>query len=141
MSRSTPAGLEAVAIDAETFEALRQLDAVRRRAATSPEAPPTVDEVLDTLERAPREEARWRRRRIRSGVALPTGSRSSAGRDSTGAQDSVEFLKQLLELARALVGAERAEAEGDLDEFEVLDPDRGRADADPRGVRAARTSR
>ena len=37
----------------------------------------------------------------------------------------MEFLKQLLELARALVGAERAEADGSLDTFQVLDPDRG----------------
>lgn len=41
------------------------------------------------------------------------------------ARDSVEFLKRLLELARQFVGAERAEAEGRLDTFSVLDPDRG----------------
>jgi type I restriction enzyme, R subunit len=38
---------------------------------------------------------------------------------------SVEFLKLLLKLATDVVEAERADAEGRLDEFEVLDPDRG----------------
>ncbi len=42
-----------------------------------------------------------------------------------GAKDSVAFLKQLLGLAQAIVGAERADADGRLDAFQVLDPDRG----------------
>lgn len=41
------------------------------------------------------------------------------------ARDSVDFLKRMLELARQMVGAERAEAEGRLDRFQILDPDRG----------------
>jgi type I restriction enzyme R subunit len=43
----------------------------------------------------------------------------------TGAKDSVAFLKRLLDLARQLVEAERAEADGRLDQFQVLDPDKG----------------
>ena len=42
-----------------------------------------------------------------------------------GAKGSVEFLKRLLEVAREVVEAERADAEGRLDQFEVLDPDKG----------------
>ena len=38
---------------------------------------------------------------------------------------SVEFLKSLLDVARQVVEAERAEHDGRLDNFEVLDPDRG----------------
>jgi type I restriction enzyme R subunit len=41
------------------------------------------------------------------------------------AEASVEFLKQLLAVAKDLVEAERAEAEGKPDQFQVLDPDRG----------------
>jgi type I restriction enzyme R subunit len=41
------------------------------------------------------------------------------------ARDSVDFLKRMLDLARQMVGAERAEAEGRLDRFQILDPDRG----------------
>lgn len=38
---------------------------------------------------------------------------------------SVEFLKRLLELAKDVVETERAEAEGHLDQFQLLDPDKG----------------
>ena len=41
------------------------------------------------------------------------------------AEASVEFLKRLLELAKDMVEAERADAEGHLDQFQVLDPDKG----------------
>jgi type I restriction enzyme R subunit len=41
------------------------------------------------------------------------------------AVSSVEFLKSLLDVARQVVEAERAEHEGRLDSFEVLDPDKG----------------
>ncbi len=38
---------------------------------------------------------------------------------------SVEFLKQLLELAKDLVEAEKADEEGRLDDIKVVDPDKG----------------
>ena len=119
-------GLEAVAIDAETFEALRQLMLFGGDdGGAKPGKPlPSVDEVLDTVD------ARLARK-LHGGEVHPVW-RSLADRLEelraarlAGAKDSVEFLKQLLELARALVGAERAEADGRLDSFQVLDPDRG----------------
>ena len=117
------AASEAIAIDADTFEVLRQLELFGPdgfRAGTTP----TVDEVLDTVE------ARLRRKL--SGPATHPVWRALSVRLEelrqarvTGAKGSVEFLKSLLELARQVVGAERAEADGRLDSFEVLDPDRG----------------
>jgi len=41
------------------------------------------------------------------------------------ASASVEFLKRLLEVAKDLVTAERADEDGRLDEITVVDPDRG----------------
>lgn len=119
-------GLEAVAIDAETFEALRQLTlfGVGGEAPGPGKPLPSIDEVLETIE------ARLAKK-IHGGGTHPVW-RSLAERLEelrrarvAGAKDSVEFLKQLLELAQALVGAERAESDGQLDSFQVLDPDRG----------------
>ncbi len=118
-------GLEAVAIDAETFEALRQLTLFGGGdGPTSGKPLPSIDEVLDTLE------TRLARKLVGGGghpVWRSLADRLEELRRArlAGARDSVEFLKQLLELARALVGAERAEADGRLDSFQVLDPDRG----------------
>ncbi|MEN9646651.1 MAG: hypothetical protein RL238_3320 [Actinomycetota bacterium] len=115
-------GLESVAIDAEVFEALRQLDLFPDNGEPGP--PPTIDEVLDRLHRrlalklaGPNVHPVWRsladrledlrRQRVQSAAA------------------SVEFLKALLDVARQVVEAERAEHDGRLDEFEVLDPDKG----------------
>ena len=114
---------EAIAIDAGTFEALRQLqlfpaDGLARG------VPPTVDEVLDTVEGR-------LRRKILGPAVHPVWRALSARLEElrqarvAGAKDSVLFLKNLLDLARQVVGAERAEADGRLDQFEVLDPDRG----------------
>ncbi len=125
------AGLEAVAIDAGTLEALRQLELFEpgegsggRGTTGAHAAPPTVDEVLDTLEarlqaklRGPATHPVWR--------ALSERLEELRREKLAGAKDSVEFLKRLLDVARQLVGAERAEAEGRLDTFQVLDPDRG----------------
>ena len=114
---------EAIAIDAGTFEALRQLTIFDGE--PGPRAvPPTIDEVLDTVER--------RLRRKLAGPEIHPVWRALSERleelrlaHVTGAKDSVAFLKRLLDLARQLVGAERAEADGRLDQFQVLDPDRG----------------
>ncbi|MDO8485438.1 MAG: hypothetical protein Q7S35_10925, partial [Candidatus Limnocylindrales bacterium] len=116
-------GLEAVAIDAGTFEALRQLE-LFDASLVAGSVSPTVDDVLDTIE------ARLRRK-LAGGTTHPVWRTLSERLEELrrtrleGARDSVEFLKRLLELARQLVGAERAEADGRLDAFEVLDPDRG----------------
>ena len=70
--------------------------------------------------------------RLRGGTAPepraePVRCRAAAARRAhvAGAKDSVAFLQRLLDLARQMVGAERAEADGSLDRFQVLDPDLG----------------
>jgi len=116
-------GLESVAIDAGTFEALRQLELFDASVVVGSLAP-TVDDILDTIE------ARLRRK-LAGSTTHPVWRTLSERLEELrrtrleGAKDSVEFLKRLLELARQLVGAERAEADGRLDQFEVLDPDLG----------------
>ncbi|MFN8620616.1 MAG: HsdR family type I site-specific deoxyribonuclease [Chloroflexota bacterium] len=114
---------EAIAIDAGTFEALRQLD-LFPPAGQEPVEPPTVDEVLDTVEKrlrrkltGPTTHAVWR--------ALSERLEELRQARVAGAKDSVAFLKRLLDIARQVVEAERAEADGTLDSFQVLDPDRG----------------
>jgi type I restriction enzyme R subunit len=114
---------EAIAIDAGTFEALRQLTIFGDAPEPRPE-PPTVDEVLDTIE------ARLRRKLAGPPThqvwrALSERLEELRRARVAGAMDSVAFLKRLLDLARQLVEAERAEAEGRLDHFQVLDPDKG----------------
>ena len=120
----TDAEVEAIAIDAGTFEALRQLELFPPGGPEPPAEPPTVDEVLDTVER--------RLRRKLAGPATHPVWRALSERLEelrqarvAGAKDSVAFLKNLLDLARQVVEAERAEADGRLDQFQVLDPDRG----------------
>jgi type I restriction enzyme R subunit len=116
------AGLEAIAIDAGTLEALKQMELFPR--GRGPLEPPTVDDILDTL-------AGRLQRKLAGPGAHPVWRTLSARLEELrrvrmeSARDSVEFLKRLLELARQIVGAERAEAEGRLDRFQVLDPDRG----------------
>jgi type I restriction enzyme R subunit len=118
------AAAEAIAIDADTFEVLRQLELFPGDGPKPPEQPPTVDEVLDTIE------ARLRPK-LAGAQTHPVwrslSDRLEALRSAhvAGAAASVEFLTRLLEVARQVVEAERAEADGRLDEFEVLDPDRG----------------
>ena len=114
---------EAIAIDAGTFEALRQLTLFGD----------TTDDPRRAADR--RRGARHHRKRLKRKLAGPTvhpvwrtlSERLEELRQAhvAGAEDSVEFLKQLLEVARQFVEAERAEADGRLDEFEVLDPDNG----------------
>jgi type I restriction enzyme R subunit len=114
---------EAIAIDAETFEVLRQLELFDGGDRPVPE-PPTIEEVLDTIEKR-------LRRKLEGPVVHPVwrtlSERLEALRTArvAGATASVEFLKRLLEIARQVVEAERAEADGRLDDFEVLDPDKG----------------
>ena len=114
---------EAIAIDAGTFEALRQLAIFDDQPVPRP-VPPTIDEVLDTIEKR-------LRRKLAGPDAHPVWRALSERLEElrlahvTGAKDSVTFLKRLLDLARQLVEAERAEADGRLDQFQVLDPDKG----------------
>jgi type I restriction enzyme R subunit len=117
------AGLEAIAIDAETFGLLQQLD-LFPEGTVAGGPPPTIEAVLDTLE------ARLQHKLHGSDVHPVWRTLAERLEDLrrarlASARDSVEFLKRLLDIARQIVGAERAEAEGRLDAFQVLDPDRG----------------
>jgi len=119
----TDVASEAIAIDAETFEVLRQLEMFGDEPPEGRERP-SIDEVLDTIEK------RLRRKLVGTDVhpvwrALSERLEDLRKAHVAGATESVEFLKRLLEVAREVVGAERAEADGRLDEFQVLDPDKG----------------
>jgi type I restriction enzyme R subunit len=115
-------GLESVAIDAGVFDALRQLELLDLD-PDRPE-PPTVEDVLDTL-------AARLARRLTGDASHPVWVSLSARLEALrqakidSAAASVEFLKQILELARDLVAAEQADDVGRLDEVKVIDPDRG----------------
>ncbi len=114
---------EAIAIDADTFEVLRQLEMFGDEPPEGTERP-SIDEVLDTLEK------RLQRKLVGPDVhpvwrALSERLEELRKAHVAGATESVEFLKRLLDVAREVVGAERAEADGRLDEFEVLDQDKG----------------
>ncbi len=116
------ASTEAIAIDADTFEALRQLELFE--GPSDRREPPTVDAVLDTIEQ------RLRRKLAGPDVhpvwrALSERLEELRKAHVASATASVEFLKRLLDVAREVVEAERAEAEGRLDQFVVLDPDKG----------------
>lgn len=126
--RVTGTGLEEVVVDPDAIEAMRKL--IGQGKLDIPDDrdllqdPVTLDEVLTVIDR------RIRRRLIDH----PTGIyRSIADQIEklrrmaiTRAEDSVEFLKKALELARAAVEAERLESEGRLDEAEALhDPNIG----------------
>jgi type I restriction enzyme R subunit len=114
--------LENVAIDAELFESLRQLDLFPNEKAAS--KAPTAAEVLAKLE------ARIRARMDGTDphkVWLSLAERLELLRNQkiADAQASVEFLKYLLELATDIMQAERADDDGRLDEIKVLDPRKG----------------
>jgi type I restriction enzyme R subunit len=116
-------GLETVAVDAEVFEALRQMQ-LWPPDEPEPVDPPTVEEALDRLEArlrvklaGPATHPVWR------SLSERFESLRKAKIDSAAA--SVEFLKQLLDVARDLMAAEKADEEGRLDEIRVVDPDRG----------------
>jgi type I restriction enzyme R subunit len=115
--------LENVAMDAEVLEALRDTGLFPEPTKTGQPAP-TALEVLQRLEE-----------RIRARLAGPDGMKvwkSLAERLEllrlsriSSAAESVEFLRHLLELAKDLLEAERADDEGRLSEIKVVDPRTG----------------
>jgi len=122
--RVTGSGLDEVIVDAETIEAIRQLALPDVELPDHGEAV-TVAEALDTIE------ARIRRRLEQSGVhpvyvALSERLERLRTRQLTQAAASVEFLKEILELAQQVVAVERADDEGRIDEVDLLpDPNVG----------------
>ncbi len=117
-------GYETVAIDAEVFEALRQLNLFVVDGDDEPSEPPTTEDVLDTLERRLAKKLEGTQSHpVWVSLAERLDKLRQAKIDSAAA--SVEFLRRLLELARDLVSAEKAADQGNLNEFKVVDPDRG----------------
>jgi type I restriction enzyme R subunit len=116
-------GLQTIAVDAEVFEALRRTN-LWPPDEPEPTEPPTVEEVIDRIEtRLARKLTGSNTHPVWQSLSTRLEALRQAKVDS--ATSSVEFLKQLLELAKDLVEAERAEAEKRLDQFQVLDPDKG----------------
>lgn len=110
---------QTIAIDAQTFEVLSGFWPDDGFASGA--EPPTVAEVLLTIE--------GRLQKKMTGTDTHPVWRTLSERleelrraHIAGAAESVEFLKRLLDVARQFVEAERAEADGRLDDFVVLDP-------------------
>ena len=116
--------LDQVALDAETLEYLQDNQLVLIPDPKKPKPPPNAREVLDRLEE------RIRRRIIgpdphKVWASLIDRLEALRATKIATAEASVEFLKHLMEVARQLVMAERADDEGRLDEIKVLDPRKG----------------
>lgn len=126
----TGTGLEEVIVDPDSIEAMRSLieqdeldlDMGEDGNRDLVEEPVTLDEVLDTIDK------RIKRRLAVSRHAVYQSLAEQIERLRTQAikkaEDSIEFLKKALEVARTAVQAEKLEAEGRLDkEVErLLDP-------------------
>lgn len=126
----TGTGLEEVVVDPDAIEAIR--DMVKQGQLELPggedrdlvDDPVTLDEVLDTID------ARIKRRLESSGHPIYRTLAEQIERlrqqAMKKAEDSIEFLKKALEVARTAVQAEKLEEEGRLDEAEsLLDPNIG----------------
>lgn len=115
--------LDSIAMDAEVLEALREKGLFPERPKIGQPAP-TAIEVLQRLEE-----------RIQRRLAVELGEkvwRSLADRLEllrlsriSSAAESVEFLRHLLELAKDLLEAERADDEGRIGDIKVVDPRKG----------------
>lgn len=121
----TGTGLEEVVVDPEAIEAMRvlvqqsELDLDPNRDLFT--SPVTLDEVLNTID------ARIRRRLASNPHPIYQSLADQIERlrrqAIRNAEDSIDFLKQALEVARIAVQVEKLEAEGRIDEAEaLLDP-------------------
>jgi type I restriction enzyme R subunit len=123
--RVTGSGLDEVIVDAETIEAIRQLALPGPTVDVNGGEPITVAEALDTIE------ARIRYRLDSSRnhpvyVALSERLEHLRSRQVMQASASVEFLRELLELAQQVTAVERADDTGNLDDVSILpDPNVG----------------
>lgn len=116
-------GLDEVIVDAEVLEAIRQL-ALDMPSESGESEPITVGEALDTID------ARLRRRFEASGGhavyrKLSERLENLRRHQLDKATASVEFLRELLELAREVTVAERADDAGELDAGILPDPNVG----------------
>jgi type I restriction enzyme R subunit len=113
--------LESIAIDAEMFDSLRQLDLFPTGVGPSGKAPSAM-EILERLEERLRAkiDGSGDAHRVWKTIAERLELLRKERIDTATA--SVEFLKRLLEIAKQILAAERADSEGSLDTFVVLDP-------------------
>ena len=116
--------LDHVALDGATLEYLKDNQLILIPDDTATKRPPTADDVLDRLEERIRKKItgtnthrHWRSLSER----LEDLRRSRV----ETAEESVEFLKRLMELATDVVRVEKADDENRMDEERVLDPRRG----------------
>ena len=115
--------LEKVAMDAGMLEALKDLTLFPEGPAVG-KPQPTALEVLQKLEeriqkRFSGEQGNKVWRSLSERLELLRLSRISS------AEESVDFLKRLLELAKDLLEAEKADDDGRIDEVKVVDPRKG----------------
>jgi type I restriction enzyme R subunit len=115
--RVTGNGLDEVIVDAEAIEAIRQLSLPDIEPASGDTI--TVAEALDTIE------ARLQRRLKTSGghaayVALSDRLERLRTAQLQRATASVEFLREILELAREVTAVEKLDGEGTLDDLTLL---------------------
>ncbi len=116
--------LDPLPLDPDTLKYLKEHQLVLISPPNAPRPAPTAGEVLERLEE--------RIRRRVSGSDPHRVWRSLAERleqlraaKLASAEASLDFLKQLMDLARDLVRAEKADDDGRLDEIMVLDPRTG----------------
>jgi type I restriction enzyme R subunit len=122
--KPTGHGLDEVIVDAETIEAIRQLTRPDPGDTLEDREPITVTEALDTIE------SRIRFRLQKSAgqsvyVTLSERLERLRTRQLSQASASVDFLRDILELARQVIAVERADDEGHLDESILPDPNVG----------------
>ena len=124
----TGTGLEEVIVDPDAIEAMRQL-VIQGELDLDPnrdllENPVTVEEVITVIEKRVKRLLKQHDHRVYRSLAeqLERLRRQAI----TRVEDSIEFLKKALEVARLAVEAERLDLEGRLDEAEhLLDPNIG----------------
>jgi len=123
--RVTGTGLSEVIVDAGTIEAIRQLTLSDPTLTSADGRPMTVGEALDTIE------ANIRRRLESSRnhpvyIALSERLERLRHRQLSQASASVEFLRDILDLAQQVTAVERADDSGELDSVSILpDPNVG----------------
>jgi type I restriction enzyme R subunit len=115
--------LEKVAMDAQVLEALRE-NGLFPKMAKPKEPAPTALEVITRLEA--RIQARFAADPTQK-VWITLAERLELLRLSriSSAEESVEFLRHILELAKDLLEAERADNEGRISDIKVVDPRTG----------------